>query len=149
MVIDELATELANKQLIGVAEYVSLPKLNLQKIAARIDTGAQTSALHVDHIEANEDSTTVSFWFHPDFHDVDKTIKCSAPIHDIRLVKSSNGEKQKRFVILTQAQLGDFEWDIELTLTDRSSMQHLMLLGREALAPAFVIDPEQNFVKGD
>ncbi len=134
------------KLLIGVAEYVALPDLKLSGIATRIDTGAKTSALHVDHIEVDKAKKRVHFWFHPDFHDIDNTIKCSARLHDVRWVKSSNGEKERRVVVRTLARLGTYEWEIELTLTDRSAMKHLMLLGREALAGPFLITPDQEYL---
>jgi hypothetical protein len=137
---------IGSKIIIGVAEFIDLPALNLPKVATRIDTGAKTSALHCDHIELNEDKSKVSFWFHPDFHDIDKIVKCSAPLHDIRWIKSSNGSKEQRYVIKTKAVIDGFEWEIELTLTDRSAMQHLMLLGREALENHFMIDPSQTYV---
>nr|WP_136252501.1 RimK/LysX family protein [Ningiella ruwaisensis] len=138
--------EIDNKTLVGAVESIDLPVLGLTNINTRIDTGAQTSALHVDHIVVHEDKKHLSFEFHPDFHDIDKTIRCKAEIHARRWVKSSNGERERRYVIKTQAVMNAIEWDIELTLTDRSTMTHLMLLGREALAGQFVVDPGSDFV---
>ncbi|MEC7282662.1 MAG: RimK/LysX family protein, partial [Pseudomonadota bacterium] len=37
-------------------------------------------------------------------------------------------------------------WDIQLTLTDRSEMTYLMLLGREAMRGQFIVDPEHDFL---
>lgn len=139
-------TSIQNKILIGAVENIELPELKLGVIATRIDTGAKTSAIHVDHIEEHGDS--VKFWFHPDFHDVSKTIQCEAKIHDVRTIKSSNGSAERRFVIKTTARIKDSQWLIELTLTDRSSMKHLMLLGREALNHRFIVDPACEFITG-
>lgn len=143
---NKLPENLAGKIIIGVAEKIDLPELSLSSVATRIDTGAKTSALHVDHIKVDEQANKVKFWFHPDSHDVEKTVKCSAKLHDVRWVKSSNGEKERRCVIKTPATLGELTWDIELTLTDRSVMKHLMLLGREALETHFIIDPSDNYL---
>ena len=52
---------------------------------------------------------------------------------DHRLVKSSSGESERRWVINTRMHLGSHDWDIEVTLTNRDSMGYRMLLGREAM----------------
>ncbi|MFC4699066.1 ATP-dependent zinc protease [Glaciecola siphonariae] len=135
-----------DRVMVGVVESIDLPLVGLSSINTRIDTGAQTSALHVDHIVVHKEDKQVSFEFHPDFHDIDKTIRCRAPIHDRRWIKSSNGERERRYVIKTQAMMSGISWDIELTLTDRSSMTHLMLLGREALSGMFIVDPGADYV---
>lgn len=134
------------RTLVGVVESIDLPELGLASINTRIDTGAQTSALHVDHIVVHKKEKRVSFEFHPDFHDIEKTIRCNTPIHDRRWIKSSNGERERRYVIKTKAFMGGVAWDIELTLTDRSSMTHLMLLGREALSGMFIVDPGAGYL---
>ncbi|MCV2884098.1 RimK/LysX family protein [Aestuariibacter sp. AA17] len=141
---------MSQKIMVGVVESIALPSLKLANIATRIDTGAKTSALHVDHIVVDDAQRIVHFEFHPDFHDIKKTIKCSAPLHDRRWIKSSNGEREQRCVIKTQATLGaSLSWDIEITLTDRSSMNHLMLLGREAMEGVVIVDPEAHFLASE
>lgn len=135
-----------DKKLIGAVELIELPSLNLGFIKTRIDTGAKTSALHVDHIEEDKKHKSVNFAFHPGNHDVSNLIHCQSKIHDIRTIKSSNGSKERRIVILTTARTPHLEWQIELTLTDRSAMKHLMLLGREALKHRFIIDPSTEFL---
>lgn len=132
--------------LIGVLENIDLPELGLHQINTRIDTGAQTSSLHVDHITEANDDGYIQFEFHPDSHDVERTILCTAKLLDKRWVKSSNGERQLRYVIKTLAKLGDASWEIELTLTDRRKMNHLMLLGREAMQGRVIIDPSQTYL---
>jgi hypothetical protein len=44
------------KILVGARETIDLPELGLFRIATRIDTGAQTSSLHVDHISENKET---------------------------------------------------------------------------------------------
>ncbi|MBA6350959.1 ATP-dependent zinc protease [Colwellia sp. BRX8-3] len=134
------------KILVGARETIDLPELELFEVATRIDTGAQTSSLHVDHISENKVTGMLDFEFHPDSHDVTKTIKCSAKIVDRKRIKSSNGEKERRYIINTLAVMGELTWTVRLSLTDRSSMNHLMLLGREAMKGEMLVDPEFSYL---
>ena len=52
---------------------------------------------------------------------------------------------EKRYTIKTEIQMAELNWDIQLTLTDRSEMTYLMLLGREALAGKFLVDPALEY----
>lgn len=137
-----------NRIVIGHVENIDLPELGIKQLTVRVDTGAQTSSLHVDNIKTTHMDTkpAVSFDIHPEIHNVEKTVRCTALLHDIRKVKSSNGISEQRYVIKTPAILGDHTWDIEITLTDRSDMTYLMLLGRQALNSHFYIDAANAFV---
>lgn len=137
---------MTTKILVGAKETIDLPDLGLFGIATRIDTGAQTTALHVDHICENAETGYIDFEFHPDSHDVKKTIKCSAKVLQKKRVKSSNGDRERRYIINTKAMMGELEWTIRLSLTNRSSMNHLMLLGREAMKGYMTVDPEFNYI---
>lgn len=137
-----------NKIVIGHIEHIELPDLGITQLTVRVDTGAQTSSLHVDNIQRTyiDNKPAVSFDIHPEIHDVENSVRCEALLHDVRKIKSSNGISEQRYVIKTPAILGDFKWDIEITLTDRSDMTYLMLLGRQALSDHFYIDVSTAFV---
>lgn len=134
--------------VIGHIENIELPELGISQLTVRVDTGAQTSSLHVDNIKRIflETKPAVSFDIHPEIHNVEKTVSCQALLHDVRKVKSSNGISEQRYVIKTPAILGNHQWNIEITLTDRSDMTYLMLLGRQALSCHFYIDASNAFV---
>ena len=136
------------KAIIGRLETISLPELAISDIQVRVDTGAKTSSLHVDNIVKfkKNGKIMVKFDLHPDVYNVEEIVSCESPIHDIRRVKSSNGTSEQRYVILTEVQLGDINWSIEITLTDRSDMSYLMLFGREAIGKRFLVDPSKVFV---
>ena len=61
-------------------------------------------------------------------------------------VKSSTATREKRYVIVTPIIMDGVEWEIQLTLTDRSEMTYMMLLGREAMSGRFIVDPEHDFL---
>ena len=125
----------------GWEEWVSLPGLGMPALKAKIDTGARTSALHAHNIEVFGPASKpkVRFNVHPIPGKDTVDITCSAPIVDRREVTSSNGESELRYVIETTLDVGGQQWPIEVTLTDRSSMNARMLLGRQALADHITI----------
>jgi ribosomal protein S6--L-glutamate ligase len=45
--------------------------------------------------------------------------------------------------------IGNFQWNIELTLANRDSMGFRMLLGREAMENRVLVDPANSFLLGD
>ncbi|MFT6260863.1 MAG: hypothetical protein ACJAYK_001268 [Crocinitomicaceae bacterium] len=139
-----------SKILVGSLEICSLPNFNIEKLHIRVDTGATTSSLHVDNIEefTLENEDWVRFDIHPDYHDVTKVVRKEAKVKDTKIIKSSNGTNQKRHFIETVFVLGDDSWPILLTLTDRSSMSYLMLLGRQAMKGRLIVDAEFEYLLG-
>jgi hypothetical protein len=137
-----------DKIIIGRLESIALPELAIEDLQVRVDTGAKTSSLHVDNIKKSiiNGIHSVTFDIHPDVHNVDTILQCTAPISDMRKVKSSNGTTEQRYVIQTPVVLGKEEWSIEITLTDRSDMNYLMLFGREAIGSKFLVDPSKVFL---
>jgi hypothetical protein len=139
-----------NKQLVGALELCDLPELKLNRLETRVDTGATTSSLHVDNIvefkKEKGKEKWVRFDIHPDTHDVNQVVQREAKVKSVRRVKSSNATHQRRLVIETDILITGMQWCIELTLTDRSEMKYLMLLGREAMSGRLIVDPEHEFL---
>ena len=67
----------------------------------------------------------------------------------MRTVKSSQGIAEERPVIKTLVTIGNQDFDIEVTLANRDTMEYRMLLGREALNERFLVDPSKSFLMGD
>lgn len=130
---------------IGWREWVGLPDLGVNRIKAKIDTGARTSALHVWDLTVEDD--LASFVLHPVQRRKLPTVEASARVTDWRWVRSSSGHRQQRPVIRTALQLGHDRWVSEMTLTSRDEMGFRLLLGRTALARRFVVDPARSFVR--
>ncbi|AXR07814.1 ATP-dependent zinc protease family protein [Salinimonas sediminis] len=141
-------TQIAEKQLVGALEKCDLPALAIEALHIRVDTGATTSSLHVDNLEEFEQDNElwVSFDIHPDIHNVSRVIRRQAQVLGKKRVKSSTATRERRYVIQTPIVLGGQRWDIQLTLTDRSEMTYLMLLGREAMAGRLIVDPEHDYM---
>ncbi len=135
--------------VIGWREWVSLPALNLPVIKAKLDTGAKTSALHAFNIEPFFDRgrLKVSFQVHPLHERTDIIVNCEADVVDYRAVSDSGGHREKRYVIMTRILIGGLSFPIEVTLANRESMTHKMLIGRAAMKQ-LMINPGRAFLLG-
>lgn len=133
--------------VVGWREWVSLPALGVDKVKAKVDTGARTSCLHAFDIEfvPRRRGTHVHFSVHPLQDNTARTVRCEVPLLDQRWVKSSNGKREYRPVVRTPIRLGTATWDIELTLTSRDLMGFRMLLGREALRRRLLVDANRSY----
>jgi len=127
-----------------------LPDFEEARIKAKIDTGARTSAVHAWDIMAfdKDGAKWVRFELHPLQKNNTKRIYCDAPVMDERLIRSSNGQITKRFLIRTRLKLGSRTWPIDLTLSRRDEMGFRMLLGRTALSGRTLIDPSASYLCG-
>jgi len=133
--------------ILGWEEWVALPELGLPAIKAKVDTGARTSALHAAFVEPFGPARRlkVRFGVHPIPRREDVEIVCWARVVDRRPVTSSNGEREIRYVITTPIRIGDRQWPIEVTLTNRDAMTYRMLLGRQGMAEGMLVDPSSSF----
>lgn len=136
--------------LTGWREWVRLEGLGVPWVKAKIDTGAQTSALHATEIvEFERDGVPwVRFLVQPWQAGENDAVWVERPVHDRRLVRSSSGHAEARPVVLATLNLVGRDIEVELTLTDREEMVFRMLVGREALAQGFVVDSSESFLGG-
>ena len=135
--------------IIGSEEWCGFEQLQIPAIKARVDSGAKTSSIQAINIKRYfvGGEAWVEFEVNPIQENRSIGVRCHAKIVDTRMIKSSSGIAQKRYVIRTPMQIGDQTIDIELTLANRDSMDYRMLLGREAMQQ-FVINPNESFLLG-
>ena len=142
---------LQEKVIVGSEEWCSFPILGIPTIKARVDSGAKTSALHAINIAPfiKEGENWVKFDINPIQNNVKTVIHCESKLVDKRIVKSSSGFREQRYVIGSELEIGGKKWAIEITLTNRDSMGFRMLLGREAMSGRVLVDPEQKYLLGE
>lgn len=135
---------LRGRTLIGIAERIDLPDWGVRRLRVKIDTGARTSALHVDEIEELPDGR-VRFTVVLD-RKRGRRQQVEAEVARTARVRSSTGRAEKRFFVRTRMCLGGVEKEIEISLASREPMIFRMLLGRTALAHDFLVDPTHRYL---
>ena len=117
----------------------------------RVDSGAKTSSIQASKIKpfVKDGQDWVKFEVNPLQDNMTITVPCEARVFSRRIVKSSIGIAEERFVIKTQVVLGGLAFDIQLTLASRDTMEYRMLLGREALVGRYLVNPAASFNLGD
>jgi hypothetical protein len=135
--------------VLGWREWVALPGLGIDRVRAKIDTGARSSALHVDTLWrfAEQGAPWVGFRLTPS-KVRGHVIEAAAPILDEREVLDSGGHRTQRIFLRAEMRLAGVARQIEINLTDRGSMLFPMLLGRTALSGTFTVDPAQSSLHG-
>jgi hypothetical protein len=139
-----------DRHMLGWREWVNLPELGLERIKAKVDTGARSSALHAFEVRpfTEHGRQRVEFRMHPNQHDMETVVECIADVVDERFVTDSGGHRERRFVIETLLRIGDHEKRIEVTLTSRDTMLFRMLLGRTALRKWAQVDAGRSYLLG-
>lgn len=140
---------MSSRVVLGWREWVGLPGLGVPAIRAKIDSGARTSALHVDSQWRFVDGggPWVGFRLTPG-GTAAGGIECLAPLADEREVTDSGGHVTRRAFVRTTLSLAGLEREIDINLADRRGMLFPMLLGRTAMARVFAVDPARSFLHG-
>ncbi|MEP1124831.1 MAG: RimK/LysX family protein [Ilumatobacter sp.] len=136
--------------LVGWREWLAFPEWGIPAVKVKIDSGARTSALHVDDLEIVErDGRRIAtFIVHPWQRSERDGVEVSVPLVDERSVTSSSGETTTRPVVMAVIELDGRPHEIELTLTRRDDMGFRMLLGRKAMEGRYLVDPSHSYLTG-
>lgn len=132
-----MATEKQVK-IIGRVEPVALPEVGIEESYARIDTGAQTSAVWATSVDLKDGRLGVKFFGegHPLY---------TGKIHYFdtftsTIVASSNGHAEKRYKVKLLVCISGKRIRARFTLADRSRQVYPILIGRNVLRGKFVVD---------
>ncbi|MBU1666867.1 RimK/LysX family protein [bacterium] len=131
------------KKVIGRKERISILDLELYDLDAKIDTGADSNALHCDHIEIDKNNI-VHFTLLDEVHEAYHGKRIQIPLYKLKRVKSSNGKIQNRPSIKVDVEFFGKKYKTVISLTDRSEMKFPMLIGRKFLEKRFLVDVSQE-----
>jgi hypothetical protein len=135
------------KTVVGWREYVSLPDWGIFDLHAKIDTGARTSAVHVDGLEAVGPGV-IRFDVVLDRRHRHLKVTVQEPVVRTSHVRSSNGQRLERYFVRTTMTLGQVSKVVEISLVNRDDMSVRMLVGRTALGEDFLVDAHAQNLLG-
>ena len=136
-------------EVLGWREFVGLPDLGIERMRAKIDTGARTSALHAVGQERiwRGGVEWVGFLLSGSGRSCAKRVE--ARIHDERNIKNTSGIPERRLIIRTTLLIGRHRWHVDVSLADRERMGFDLILGRTAIrGRGVLVDPGHSFLLG-
>ena len=132
------------KKIVGRKEIISILDLDLYDLDAKVDTGADSNALHCDNILIEGD--IVHFCLLDEVHEAYHGKRMSMPIYKIKKVKSSNGEIQERPSIKVSVEFMGKKYQSVISLTSRADMKFPMLIGRRFLDKKFLVNVSEEYL---
>lgn len=137
---------LASPVEIGWCELVDFPVLGLGDMRAKVDTGARTSSLHATRVRRFDRDGAHWVRFVAARSIGHEPQQCEAPLIARRLVTSSTGHRQHRYVIKTRMMLGPLAWEAQISLANRGTMAFPVLIGRRSLRRGFIVNSARRWL---
>src|SRR5262245_47618293 len=135
--------------VVGRKEYVDFPEWGVRRVRAKIDTGAYSSALDVasyDLYEGEGGVVMARLTLALSRARPDKVVEVRVPVLRPVVVASTCGTRQVRPLLEAAIRLGPVTRRVRLTIADRAHMRYRLLLGRQALAGAFLVDVRRQYL---
>lgn len=131
-----------SKQVVGLVERVRIHPTEMI-LNAKLDTGADNSSIHATDIvrfKRRGDS-----WVRFSVTNAQKeTETIERRLVRVARIKRTEGQRQKRPVVMLGICLGNVYREVQVTLVDRSRFRCRMILGRSFLRNAFLVDPSRK-----
>lgn len=135
-----LNTAKSEYDVVGRAEEVSLPELEIKDVPARIDTGAKTSAIWASDIHVKNGVLYLKLFDKESPYYTGKILEFQN--YDRRIVASSIGDPQDRYVIELLLRIKARNIRATFTLANRSKQVYPVLIGRNVLRGKFIVNPK-------
>lgn len=136
--IFERINKIQQVQIIGRREMVNFPDLGLFGLVAKIDTGANTTALHCHDVRVEDGVLYFKLLdeSHPEYDDREHRF-----VHfEEKLIRNSFGQSELRYIVRTTIMLGNRKIRSIISLSDRAQMRYPVLIGRRLLKNRFNVD---------
>lgn len=126
------------KDIIGRTADVTFPSLGAEEVSARVDTGAQTSAIWTSYVHEERGGLSVIFWGSKSAYYTGQ--KAFFSTFTQTTVVSSNGHAEVRYKVRLLVVVGGRKIRARFTLANREKQVYPVLVGRNILLNKFVVD---------
>lgn len=136
---------MTTKQIIGATEFVDFGK-RAQRVPAKIDTGADSSAVWASKIRIDQDGVLKFALFgkgSPYYNG--KIFKRTD--YSVVKVRSTTGHQQIRYRTHFKITIGGRKINMLMNLSDRSQHHFPVLIGRRSLSGKFLVDVSKKSIK--
>lgn len=143
----------ADLPVLGWKEQGSLPDLGVARLRMKLDTGARSSALHVEdlafvgeHSVDGERLPVLRFHVLVGSRDEPRRQLVEVPAAGWRVVRDTGAKAERRPVVRTRLVCGPVDTLADVTITSRHGMNFRMLLGRLTLEGRCLVDPGRGYI---
>ncbi len=129
--------------IIGSTEFIEVA--GIKDVPAKIDTGADISAIWASNISMEEDGTLSFSLFGPN-SPLYNGERLQTKKYRVTQVRSSHGDKQIRYLVKLPFTFDDDTKEATFTLANRSRNTFPVLIGRRAIEGRFLVDVAKSSV---
>lgn len=143
----------ADLPVLGWKEHAALPDWGIRRLRVKLDTGARSSALHVEsmhtiaeHERDGETLPVLELEMLMGSRDAPDRRTVVVPAIGFRRVRDTGARAEVRPVVRTRVVCGPVDIEAEITVTDRTGMNFRMLLGRLTMQGRCLVDPQHGYL---
>ena len=133
------------KSIIGSTEFVNFGE-RAQKVSAKIDTGADSSAVWASNIRIDKDGVLKFSLFGEGSPYYDGKI-FKRTDYSVARVRSSSGHEQIRYRTHFWVKISGRKIKMLMNLSDRSKNEFPVLIGRRSISGKFLVDVSRKNVR--
>jgi hypothetical protein len=129
--------------IVGAVEWADVdpPGITLE---SRIDTGAETTAIHAEDIQLVEKDGKRYVRFNLIDSESGKKVPLEERLRRRVLIKSTEGEPERRYVVRLWLTLGESRSRVDVGLSDRTDFEFPLLIGRNFLVDTVIVDVSRH-----
>ena len=131
-------------ETIGSTEFIEVA--GIKNVPAKIDTGADSSAIWASDIKMEPDNS-LSFTLFSQKSPLYTGKRITSNDYTVKYVRSSHGDQQVRYQVKLKTVLHGHTIKVAFTLANRSRNNFPALIGRRTLRNKFLIDVSKSSIK--